>query len=64
MTIEDDAEKADDLERHSRILDLAKVILNAGNALDAEDWQRVESYAKEAGRMARVLKMLDAKSKQ
>ncbi len=52
---------ADDAEKASRILALAQVILKASESLEDSDWQSLQTHVKEAGRMARVLELLDKK---
>ncbi|MES2367182.1 MAG: hypothetical protein V4563_14995 [Pseudomonadota bacterium] len=61
MSTADDAESD---ERNQRVLQLSQTILKAAQSLELEQWQMVESHCREGARMARVLKMLDAKSKQ
>ncbi len=59
MTTADDAEKADDLERHARILDLAKLLIRAGEALHEDEFEKVQRLLADGARQARVLVLME-----
>ena len=53
MSTEDDAEKA------SRILQLAQVMLRAGQAMEDSNWLQCQKLCGEAARMSRVLVLME-----
>ncbi len=59
MSIEDDAEKSDDLERHSRVMALATLLIKAGEALHEDKFEQVHKLMADGARQARVLVLME-----
>lgn len=55
---------ANDQERLSRIADLGGVLLRLGTALERGEWIALQTHAKEAGRMARVLQAMEERKEK
>ncbi len=59
MSTADDAEKADDLERHSRVMALATLLIKAGEALHEDKFEQVQRLLADGARQARVLVLME-----